>query len=246
MSGTSTKKRRRALLALLEPSSALPDDLQSALLLDLNSEDLELVATAIDVLGRLVTFRSFVPSEALMTKVELLARHDEAFVRAESCATLAQLPESRDLQRTKRALLDALDDEHPRVREQAAAAIGDLKLSEARGGLKARMEDKDGLVAFEAAFALASLQDADSAPLLIAALDRKERRLDACEGLRRLGPGGAQAALGALIKLSDRFFLPWADRLTILATRYALGDKSAATKLLEHMIAVAPSLGPET
>ena len=60
--------------------------------------------------------------------------------------------------------------------------------------------------------------------VLSAALSKGRRRIDACEGFLRLGDA---AAVPALTKLSHKLFLAWPERLTVLGTLYALGERDA-------------------
>jgi len=122
-----------------------------------------------------------------------------------------------------------LDDSSALVRREAAAALGDIGDRESARNLAHHLQDDDADVRFEAAFALASLRDPRGLEQLIAALDTSTRRLDACEGLRRLG---SRDAVLALRSVAERIFLAWADRLTAWATLHVLGEPDAAEKII--------------
>jgi HEAT repeat protein len=157
-----------------------------------------------------------------------LADDPDASVRAEAAVALALLPYG-DLQVILQKLLTLLEDPAPVVRREAAAALGDMGDQKVIPDLARHLEDQDEPTRFEAAFALATLKDERSLPHLLPELDRSSRRFDACEALKRLG---SPAAVPELWRASKRLLVGWPERLTIWATLYALGEKSAAEQIL--------------
>jgi HEAT repeat protein len=186
-------------------------------------------SAAIDALGRMAAFREAEIDGTIAKRIVDLTRDDDHRVRAEAASALAMLPEVPD--DAPRALRSLLEDPHSRVRQEACAALGDLRDAPSRDSIAARLDDDDPEVCFEAAFALASLKDARCRPTLESALSNTRKRLDACEGLRRLGDG---AAADALEKMAGKMFAAWVDRLTAWATMVALGRSDVAPKLLER------------
>lgn len=168
--------------------------------------------------------------EAERRALELIA-DPHAPVRAEAAVVLA-LVEVTNMELVLRALLGLLEDPAEIVRREAAAALGDLGQATAGPLLAKHLDEEDLETRFECAFALASLRDARGLPLLLAALADDKRRLDALEGLRRLG---SREALPALERLARKTFLAWPDRLTVSATRYALGERDAAEHLITRL-----------
>jgi HEAT repeat protein len=130
-----------------------------------------------------------------------------------------------------RAIRLLLDDPHSRVRQESCAALGDLRDHASKDFLAARLEDPDPQVGFEAAFALASMADLRARGTLLSALSVTHKRLDACEGLRRLGD---PSTLEALDKMAGKLFLAWVDRLTAWATMFALGRTEAGDRVVER------------
>lgn len=231
----SPKKRGEALRRAgeREPDERL-GQLVRALGDKLGDDDAFVRFSALDVLGNLAAFRGVVLDGGIASKIINLSTDEHERVRGEVCVTLALLP-SEHLGHGARVILRRLlDDTSPFVRREAAAALGDARELAAVEPLAAHLSDDDAEVAFEAAFALASLGDPRGVGLLTAALDTAKRRHDACEALRRLGPA-ASPALPKLRELAGKLFLFWSDRLTLWATLYAIGEhEPAATKLLER------------
>lgn len=184
---------------------------------------------SLDMLGRLATFAGHVADERAVARALALARDESAKVRAEAAAALALLGTPGPDPERVQALLHLAEDEVPEVRHEALAALGDLEAHAAREVLARHLDDPDAEAAFEAAFALASLKDPRGRVRLERELPRARRRLDACEGLRRLGDPAAEPALRGVL---GRWFLPWADRLSVWAALYAVGASDAADQLL--------------
>lgn len=182
--------------------------------------------------------------ELLDAHLESLAVDSDGRIRAELATLCALLPKQGKpaeavavagmLEDRLAILLDLLVDGAPGVRQQAAAAIGDLAVPSTTAALVERIEqDDDDGVKFEAAFALASMHHnhARGRAVLERALDDKKLRLDACEGLRRLS---SAEAIPALTRLAQRRFIPWPDRLTALATLHSLGHPEGGPQLLRR------------
>lgn len=184
---------------------------------------------SLDMLGRLATFAGHVADERTVTRALALTRDESPKVRAEAAAALALLGEAGPHPERVQALLRLAEDEAPEVRHEALAALGDLGAVDAADTLARHLDDPDAEAAFEAAFALASLKDARGRAVLERELTKARRRLDACEGLRRLADPAAEPALR---KVLDRWFLPWADRLSVWSALHALGAADAAEQVV--------------
>lgn len=184
---------------------------------------------ALDMLGHLSTFAGLEVSESVVAEAIRLTRDPTPKVRAEAAASLALL--SEDLLREPRieALVERLKDPDAEVRQEALAALGDLRADSAVDPIAVCLNDANRAVQFEAAFALASLKDARALEPLLKALTGTRRRLDACEALRRLGDVRAVDPLRAL---TQRWFLAWVDRLTLWATLHALGAQDAGEEVV--------------
>jgi HEAT repeat protein len=138
-------------------------------------------------------------------------------------------------------LLDLLDGRNPAERADAACAIGDrLRTREmtalapdAQERLARLLGDEESAVRFEAAIALALVQDARATEELLGCLRSRRLRLDA---IRALGTGGAQRAIEPLTRLMQRRLLPWADRLQAAAALCALGDPAGAEHLKTRLL----------
>lgn len=216
------------LLALAE-AEPLPSDGVARAAAAMEDDQADVRHAALDALGRMAAFRGARIEGAVVARI-LSRTHDEDHrVRAEAAATLAMLPEPPN--GAAGAVRALLEDDHSGVRQEACAALGDLRDAASRDDLARRLEDVDPQVGFEAAFALASLRDSRGLDLLISALGSSRRRLDACEALRRLGD---PAAIPALERLAGRMFGAWVDRLTAHATLFALGRSEAAEEVLRR------------
>jgi len=129
------------------------------------------------------------------------------------------------------------------VRSDAACALGDrLRTREldelsptARVKLINLLDDREVMVRFEAAVALAEAHDYRATPLLLGAMRSKAVRLDA---IRALGTMGDPSAIEPLKTFMRRWLLPWADRLQAAAALCALGENGGAdylaSKLASH------------
>lgn len=156
-------------------------------------------------------------------------------MRAEAVSTLARLPGS-ETSRSEwvQAVGARLEDDHPEVRAAAAAALGDLFREGSpipaalRTRLKAGLHSSDEGFAFEAAYALATMREAEARPYLQERATLSERRTDVIEALARLGDA---AALPTLAYLRKRWSTSWSDRLAATAASAALGDSSALEAL---------------
>jgi HEAT repeat protein len=117
-----------------------------------------------------------------------------------------------------RALVAALDDEHPNVRFQAIESLGRLRWSEAIDRLSAIAESGDFFLAFPAVDALAQIDDPRVAARLSALLDDEVLAAPAAEALGRLG--GAEV-VQPLTRALDRPNPPVTALATAIATLHA-------------------------
>lgn len=184
---------------------------------------------SLDMLGRLSTFAGYVADHRALNRALALTKDERTGVRAEAAASLALL--ALQIKHADRVptLVKLSEDPEAEVRSQALAALGDLGDASCIDAIAARIDDPDADVRFEAAFALAAFKDPRCRPELEARLSRTKRRLDACEGLRRLGD---PAAIPALQTLTAKWMLPWGDRLTIWATLHVLGLEYAGAEVV--------------
>jgi HEAT repeat protein len=222
-------KRAVSELIALAGAEPLPKDAVSRAAAALDDPDPEIRAAAIDAIGRLAAFREAAIEETITKRIVDRTKDDDHRVRAEAASALAMLPAPPE--GAARAVRLLLEDPHSRVRQEACAALGDLGDSVSRDFLAARLDDDDPEVRFEAAFALASLKDARGRNTLESALAGTRKRLDACEGLRRLGD---PAAVEALEKMAGKMFSAWVDRLSAWATMVTLGRSDVAGKVIER------------
>jgi len=175
--------RYAALLSLGELASSASLALVAAALDD--AEPLCREAAAI-ALGELGNTEAWTPLESSIDS-------PYAEVRFQVIASLTQL----DLTRAAPLIRPLLGDDDPKVRAQAAAALGDAGAQEAGEELAALLDDTLA-VRHEAALALARLGDARAVPVLLAALGNRERALDAAEALSRLNAAAQPEVKAAL------------------------------------------------
>jgi HEAT repeat protein len=122
-------------------------------------------------------------------------------VRFQAIASLAEI----DAARAAPLVVGLLDDEDGKVRAQAAAALGDAGERAYVDRLARLLDDvPDGR--FEAALALARLDDRRGMAILLSALGNAERAFDAATAIARLGISGDDAARAELAALVGRFF----------------------------------------
>jgi HEAT repeat protein len=133
-------------------------------------------------------------------------------------------------------LLEYMEHRDPRLRADAACALGDRVRTreidgldgDVCGRLALLLEDNEPFVRFEAAIALAEVQDNRATPVLLGAMHRRSLRLDA---IRSLGTMGDSNAVQPLLRFMQRWLLPWADRLQAAAALCALGNATGAEYL---------------
>ena len=185
------------------------------------------IQASLESLTRLIEAgRASVGDQALDRAIEL-AEHDSPLVRAEAVGALGVFCPDAERPRRSTRLLAALEDKDDEVRRTAAAACGDLGLDAARPLLAERLLAHPA-TRFEAAFALASLKDPRARAVLENALGAKKTRLDALEGLRRLGDPNAAPAVRTV---ANGWLVPWVDRLSAWATLATFGDPNAGQRL---------------
>ncbi len=231
----SDEDRLQALLAAME---ARPDDaLVAAVVATLDDEHPGLRQAALEAVGRFTTFGGVEASPKVLDRAVQLTMDTHARVRAEAASTLAQIRDTEDHAPRLQALRRLLSDDEPGVRQEAAAALGDLRDRDAIDGLSELLDDPDAGVRFEAAFALAALRDPRARPILEGALRTTRVRLDA---MKALGVLGDPASIPPLERLASRFFLAWADRLTAFATLYRLGERGYGEKIVARTTARNP------
>lgn len=225
--------RLRALLdAMAVEDPAAEPGLVALVAARLEDEHPGIRQAAVDALGRFSALSGVLLDERIARRLVELAQDPSASVRAETAGTLALLGARRVVPGREAALHALLSDTSAKVREEAAAAVGDLKDRTAADALAKLLEDTDLGVRFEAAFALASIGDSRGRPLLEGLLEKNRLRVDAAEGLRRLGD---PAAIPALQRCAFRLILRWAERLTLHAVLHTLGDPDAGARVIARV-----------
>ncbi|MEE2900733.1 MAG: HEAT repeat domain-containing protein [Myxococcota bacterium] len=193
-------------------------------------ENISVSVQALETMQHLAQTSLALPKNRILNALTFLAKSSETpRVRGESAIALV-LVDDPATSETVSVLIKLLDDEHPRVRQEAAAALGDSSAKKAIPVLLEHLSDPDEQTRFECSFALASMKDSRGLPLLLDSLSSSKRRIDALEGIRRLAD---KSALSTLEPLSRKFFLGWPERLTVLATMYAVGDKTVVPRITE-------------
>src|SRR5204862_3378873 len=91
----------------------------------LGDDEPALRKAALEVLGHAAAFRHHHLEPDVIRRVVLRARDDAWGVRAEAACALALIPDVPEPDRSE-ALARLLDDEEAKVREEAAAALGDV------------------------------------------------------------------------------------------------------------------------
>lgn len=223
------QERLDALLEAMEDREP-SRELVEAVIRVLDDEHPGLRQAALETIGRYAAFADVKVNMAVVERAIELTMDDSAKVRAEAAGALALLADDVDHPPRQYALLRLLEDGEEEVRQEAAAALGDLAIADAKDPLADLLDDPSEDVRFEAAFALASMKDVRARPTLEGALPKTRRRLDA---MKALGLLGDPAAAPALERYTKGLLVAWADRLTACATLYLLGDKSKA----EHVLA---------
>ena len=261
MSPGAEKVRR--ILAIRDGNEPPSSSERELLRAGLSDPDPVVRRASADVLGHASEFWGLrVPREDAPLFERLLQDGSPA-VRAEACAALALIRfEGREPPISHPdLLLQRIYDEDAGVRQEAAAALGDLwttadrsnadrptgprpagappvpsdaHRARIRQGLQHALSDPDPGVRFEAAFALASAQEPAGRTVLEEALSHRRLRADAIEGLARLRD---PAALVALTRWATGRFVPWTERLAADAARVRLEDPEGGRAVLRALTA---------
>lgn len=226
----------KSRLAALSDAIGADDEpgLKEAITAALEEREPRLRRAALETIALTSDAKTLLFPPSVAPKILAMA-HDLAIgVRAETAVALATVPAiSRD--DATLALLRLLRDDAMEVRQEAAAALGDVADERAREPLATVLEsDKNPGVRFEAAFALASLKDARALPLLVEMLGGP-RFTDACEALKRLGDA---RAIDPLRAHAARFFLGWPEKMVAHAAMYVLGAQDEGRNYLVSKLGV--------
>jgi HEAT repeat protein len=124
-----------------------------------------------------------------------------------------------------------LSDKDVQMRIEATGRLADLARPTARGALAQAMRDDVFAVRFEAARGMAGLKHSAGLEVLVEALNDNELRFRAVSAIAELGD---KAALPALKKVFDRWFLPAFDRTQVAAALVKLGELDAAAHLFKR------------
>lgn len=186
--------RYAALLSLGELAAAESVDALVAHLSDEEALCREAAAIALGQLGDAGGARAWDALAASLTS-------EAPELRFQAIASLAEI----DAARAAPLVVALVDDPDAKVRAQALAALGDAADASYVDRVARRLDDEDE-VRHEAALALARLGDRRALPLLVAALGRRERALDAATALAALGVADDLAARAALAQEVTRFF----------------------------------------
>lgn len=186
---------------------------------------------ALELLGFWGEMRRLRTAPGVAEMVAQMLESEHVQIRKETCTTLALL-RSEPAFDASAALVAALRDPEPMVRQEAAAALGDLASEGAREPLARGLADPDAGVRFESAFALATLSDGRARPVLESALGTRSYSAFAIEGLRKLGDA---AAAPALERFAGRLFVPWPEQLAAWATLAGWGHEGAKDRLARKL-----------
>ncbi len=184
-----------------------------------------------DAAGVLCDLAFDVPAE-LKTEfapaVVKLVNDESAEVR---CAGLALALEVLPVEESKTLLKNHVTDKTPRVRMEAVGRLADLALPETRGIFAAALTDSSAGVQFEGARGMAAIKHPAGLEVLKEALNDAELRFRAAAALAQLGDS---AAVPALKKVFDGWFVPAFDRTQIAGALAALGDEAGLAHLLKR------------
>lgn len=186
----------------------------------------------LEILGHVSAFRGYRPSADMLRNISDCARDPEPIVRGEAACTLSLVPNAPAEQRAQ-ILLKLLDDDDSGVREEAAAAAGDLKLEGAAEILARRLEDPSARVRIESAIALGVLKDPRAFEVLVEMLEREGGdRVGASMALAELGD---RRAVAPLQKLASKWLIDFNERLHALGALYRLGERDAGAKIIARI-----------
>ncbi len=133
--------------------------------------------------------------------------------------------------------IDALDSDDAVVRGRAIETLMELGLSGLADRLRPLLEDRDWVVRFKAASALAWLGDESGVEVLLDALRQRDLCFMALQSLTELG---SAAALEGIRNFSKRRFLHPLERLQAAAAMFSSGDESSLLYIEQRTLSSKP------
>ena len=234
---SSDPELRRRAFELVEDLETIPPSVVQNLMEELRSDKDAHQLRVLTALAELSGREKLQLSVEEVEKVIRLGSAPSPSVRAATCTSLALILPPHALNQRVTALHKRLNDAESFVREQAAAAVGDLANMGAvippdlRDDLADKLSDPNGL-GFEAAFALAQMQDGRARLRLESALRIADHRRLALEALGRIAD---PASKDAILHTVNSWFLNWTDRWTGWAVLAHLGHAESGERLIQKL-----------
>jgi HEAT repeat protein len=171
-------------------------------------------------------------AEAVAPRLTEFLEDPEPLVRATALGGVRLLQKPENLSKCESGVLACLSDPVPGVRKAAIWSALRIPGDTARAQIRAALRSEDESLRFEAARALAELQDAAGMHELLTALRDDHRRQEAMSALMALGD---PAALPELVKLFEEESLGEFDRTAAAAALTRLGDARGAAHLVARI-----------
>ncbi len=171
-------------------------------------------------------------AEAVAPRLTEFLEDPEALVRAAALGGVRLLQKPENLQKCESAVLACLSDRSPGVRKAAIWSALRIPGEVAREQIRAALRSDDESLRFEAARALAEVQDPAALPELLTALRDDHHRQEAMSALMALGDAGA---LPELVKLFEEESLGEFDRTAAAAALARLGDARGPLHLVARI-----------
>jgi HEAT repeat protein len=171
-------------------------------------------------------------AEAVAPRLTEFLEDPEALVRAAALGGVRLLQKPENLAKCESAVLACLSDPSPGVRKAAIWSALRIPGETARQQIRAATGSDDESLRFEAARALAEVQDPAALPELLTALRDDHRRQEAMSALMALGDAGALPELGRLFEEES---LGEFDRTAAAAALARLGDARGAAHLVSRI-----------
>jgi len=171
-------------------------------------------------------------AEAVAPRLTEFLEDPEALVRAAALGGVRLLQKPENLQKCESAVLACLSDRSPGVRKAAIWSALRIPGEVAREQIRAALRSDDESLRFEAARALAEVQDPAALPELLTALRDDHHRQEAMSALMALGDAGA---LPGLVKLFEEESLSEFDRTAAAAALARLGDARGPLHLVARI-----------
>jgi HEAT repeat protein len=171
-------------------------------------------------------------AEAVAPRLTELLDDPEPLVRAAALSGVRLLQKPENLQKCESAVLARLSDPSPGVQKAAVWSALRIPGDTAREQIRSALRSGDESLRFEAARALADVQDPAGLPELLAALRDDHRRQEALSALMALGDAAALPELGNLFEEES---LGDFDRTAAAAALARLGDARGSAHLVSRI-----------